>query len=76
MLCYSSSLVPVFTFGENNIYDQAENPEGSFLKRLQVGISVNKHSFSNKCPVHKLLQVGNTLNKHSFSNLNALPCFQ
>lgn len=27
--------MPVFSFGENDIYDQAENPEGSKLRRFQ-----------------------------------------
>jgi hypothetical protein len=28
-------LVPVYTFGENELYDQVPNPEGSRLRRLQ-----------------------------------------
>jgi len=30
-----ASLVPVFSFGETDIYDQVKNPEGSFLRRVQ-----------------------------------------
>ena len=29
------SLVPCFAFGENDLYDQIDNPEGSLLKFLQ-----------------------------------------
>ena len=29
-------LVPVFSFGENLIYDQPENPRGSFVRKIQV----------------------------------------
>ncbi len=29
------SLVPCFAFGENDLYDQIDNPEGSVLKALQ-----------------------------------------
>lgn len=28
-------LVPVFSFGENELFDQMENPAGSTLRRLQ-----------------------------------------
>lgn len=35
-LKYGSSLVPVFSFGENDIYDQLSNPPGSLLRRLQT----------------------------------------
>ncbi|GBN73267.1 2-acylglycerol O-acyltransferase 1 [Araneus ventricosus] len=31
----SASLVPVFAFGENDIFQQAENPKGSSLRQLQ-----------------------------------------
>ncbi|CAG0904095.1 unnamed protein product, partial [Darwinula stevensoni] len=30
-----ASLVPVFAFGENEIYDQVDNPEGSWLRKFQ-----------------------------------------
>lgn len=31
----STSLVPMFSFGENEIYDQVANPEGSLIRRIQ-----------------------------------------
>lgn len=34
-LVHGASLVPVFSFGENNIYTQVDNPEGSRLRRSQ-----------------------------------------
>ena len=30
-----ASLVPVFAFGENDIFDQVDNPDGSHLRRFQ-----------------------------------------
>ncbi|KAM9321149.1 2-acylglycerol O-acyltransferase 2 [Gastrophryne carolinensis] len=30
-----ASLVPVFSFGENELYDQVDNPKGSFLRAVQ-----------------------------------------
>lgn len=30
------SLVPVFSFGENETYDQVANPPGSLLRKFQV----------------------------------------
>jgi len=30
-----ASIVPVFSFGETNIYDQLKNPEGSFIRNVQ-----------------------------------------
>ncbi len=37
LLCapYRSSLVPIFSFGENDLYQQAKNPRGSFLRLIQ-----------------------------------------
>ena len=32
---HSVSIVPVFSFGENYVYDQIANPEGSWLRNLQ-----------------------------------------
>ncbi|XP_069059977.1 2-acylglycerol O-acyltransferase 2 isoform X2 [Pleurodeles waltl] len=32
---HGASLVPVFSFGENELFDQVENPKGSFLRRTQ-----------------------------------------
>lgn len=32
---FRASLVPVFSFGENDLYNQAENPEGSMLRKMQ-----------------------------------------
>lgn len=34
-LRYGAPLVPVYSFGEVDIFNQASNPEGSFLKKLQ-----------------------------------------
>ncbi|XP_071512283.1 2-acylglycerol O-acyltransferase 1-like isoform X1 [Panulirus ornatus] len=34
-LRHGASLVPMFSFGENEIYDQVSNPEGSFIRRFQ-----------------------------------------
>ncbi|KAK6728256.1 hypothetical protein RB195_005723 [Necator americanus] len=31
-----ASLVPVYSFGENDIYEQAKNPKGSAVRRLQT----------------------------------------
>lgn len=30
-----ASLVPVYSFGENDVYEQLENPEGSLVRRFQ-----------------------------------------
>jgi hypothetical protein len=35
-LAHGASLVPVFSFGENNLYDQIANPRGSRLRNLQI----------------------------------------
>eukprot|EP01006_Ploeotia_vitrea_P046058 TRINITY_DN66990_c5_g3_i4.p1 TRINITY_DN66990_c5_g3~~TRINITY_DN66990_c5_g3_i4.p1 ORF type:complete len:160 (-),score=79.35 TRINITY_DN66990_c5_g3_i4:998-1477(-) len=32
---HGSSLVPVFGFGENEVFEQIQNPRGSWLRRLQ-----------------------------------------
>ncbi|XP_045597368.2 2-acylglycerol O-acyltransferase 1 isoform X1 [Procambarus clarkii] len=34
-LRHGASLVPMFSFGENEIYDQVANPEGSLIRRIQ-----------------------------------------
>ncbi|XP_032878008.1 2-acylglycerol O-acyltransferase 2 [Amblyraja radiata] len=34
-LQFGVALVPVFSFGENEVFDQVNNPKGSFLRRLQ-----------------------------------------
>ncbi|XP_069496159.1 2-acylglycerol O-acyltransferase 2 [Ambystoma mexicanum] len=34
-LKHGASLVPVFSFGENELFDQVENPKGSWLRRTQ-----------------------------------------
>eukprot|EP00455_Lapot_gusevi_P015861 TRINITY_DN1808_c0_g9_i1.p1 TRINITY_DN1808_c0_g9~~TRINITY_DN1808_c0_g9_i1.p1 ORF type:complete len:335 (-),score=76.34 TRINITY_DN1808_c0_g9_i1:106-1110(-) len=34
-LLHGASIVPVFSFGENDLYDQVPNPPGSFIRRLQ-----------------------------------------
>ncbi len=44
-LRHGVDLVPVFVFGENFVYRQASNPEGSRLKRFQTWFK-NKVSFS------------------------------
>ncbi|ELT95074.1 hypothetical protein CAPTEDRAFT_226963 [Capitella teleta] len=35
-LKYGASLVPVFSFGENDLFDQMSNPEGSRIRSLQA----------------------------------------
>ncbi|KAG9468709.1 hypothetical protein GDO78_022117 [Eleutherodactylus coqui] len=32
---HGASLVPIFSFGENELYDQVENPKGSLLRTVQ-----------------------------------------
>ena len=32
---FRTSLVPVISFGETDIYDQVNNPEGSLVRKLQ-----------------------------------------
>ncbi|KAK7089933.1 2-acylglycerol O-acyltransferase 2-like [Littorina saxatilis] len=44
-LKHGASLVPVFSFGENNIYTQVPNPEGSRLRQFQEFLT-NKLGFS------------------------------
>lgn len=34
-LMHGAPLVPVISFGETDVYDQVQNPEGSFLRRAQ-----------------------------------------
>ncbi|XP_043548420.1 2-acylglycerol O-acyltransferase 2 [Chiloscyllium plagiosum] len=34
-LQYGASLVPVFSFGENEVFDQVNNPKGSLLRKIQ-----------------------------------------
>ncbi|XP_038675062.1 2-acylglycerol O-acyltransferase 2 [Scyliorhinus canicula] len=34
-LQFGTSLVPVFSFGENEVFDQVKNPKGSFLRKVQ-----------------------------------------
>lgn len=29
-------MVPVFAFGENDLYDQVKNPDGSLLRKVQI----------------------------------------
>ena len=33
-----SSLVPVFAFGENNLFNQVNNPPGSMIRKIQEKI--------------------------------------
>ncbi|CAF0790745.1 unnamed protein product [Rotaria sp. Silwood1] len=35
-LAHGASLVPVFSFGENDLYDQIPNPRGSKLRQIQI----------------------------------------
>ena len=35
-LQYGARLVPVYHFGENELYDQYHNPPGSFLRKIQI----------------------------------------
>ncbi|XP_078514659.1 2-acylglycerol O-acyltransferase 2 [Lissotriton helveticus] len=37
-LHHGASLVPVFSFGENELFDQVENPKGSFIRRTQENL--------------------------------------
>lgn len=37
-LVNGASLVPIFSFGENDLYDQISNPRGSRLRRIQLKI--------------------------------------
>lgn len=37
-LANGASLVPIFSFGENDLYDQLANPPGSRIRRLQIAI--------------------------------------
>uniref|UniRef100_A0A6A7FQS4 Acyltransferase n=1 Tax=Hirondellea gigas TaxID=1518452 RepID=A0A6A7FQS4_9CRUS len=34
-LRHGASLVPMFAFGENDVYDQVDNPKGSFVRKVQ-----------------------------------------
>lgn len=45
-LKHGASLVPVFAFGENNVFSQVRNPHGTFLRQLQVKLK-NKLGFSS-----------------------------
>ncbi|XP_052214759.1 2-acylglycerol O-acyltransferase 2-B-like [Dreissena polymorpha] len=45
-LIHGASLVPVFSFGENDVYEQVDNPDGSFLKRLQLFLTHRVFGFS------------------------------
>ena len=35
---FRASLVPVFCFGENNLFKQYPNPEGSYLRKIQTKV--------------------------------------
>jgi hypothetical protein len=37
-LANGASLVPIFSFGENDLYDQVANPRGSRIRRIQMAI--------------------------------------
>ncbi|EGG14170.1 diacylglycerol O-acyltransferase 2 [Cavenderia fasciculata] len=37
-LSHGAGLVPMYSFGENDVFDQVSNPRGSFLRRLQQKI--------------------------------------
>ncbi|KAK7069115.1 Diacylglycerol O-acyltransferase 2 [Halocaridina rubra] len=39
-LRHGASLVPMFCFGENEIYDQVKNPHGSFIRKLQNSLQL------------------------------------
>ncbi|XP_054721576.1 2-acylglycerol O-acyltransferase 1-like [Uloborus diversus] len=39
-LKHGASLVPVFAFGENDIFEQVKNPHGSFLRNIQEKLKV------------------------------------
>ncbi|CAF4773501.1 unnamed protein product, partial [Rotaria socialis] len=40
-LANGASLVPVFSFGENDLYDQVPNPQGSKIRKIQI--KLQKH---------------------------------
>jgi 2-acylglycerol O-acyltransferase 2 len=42
---YGADLVPVFSFGENELFLQVDNPEGSWLRKFQNGFK-EKFGFS------------------------------
>jgi hypothetical protein len=50
----SSPLVPIYCFGETDIFDQVANPEGSLVRTIQVKI-MNKLSFAPALFTGKLL---------------------
>ena len=39
-LTHGASLVPVFGFGENELYSQVKNPQGSFIRRIQDKLQI------------------------------------
>ena len=38
IIIFSASLAPVFSFGENDLYDQVSNPSGSALRHWQTKV--------------------------------------
>lgn len=54
-----SPLVPVFSFGETDIYDQVDNPEGSLLRRFQ-------EYFKKKTGVVPIVPIGRGYLQYSF----------
>lgn len=38
--------MPVFSFGENNLYEQVPNPDGSLLKKIQLFLTHYVFGFS------------------------------
>merc|ERR1711974_247061 len=49
-LSTGTPLVPVFAFGENEVFDQVENPRGSLVRRLQEKIT---RTFGVSTPLFK-----------------------
>lgn len=45
-LRHGASLVPVFGFGENELFDQVANPEGSILRKMQLLLQHKVFGFS------------------------------
>ncbi|XP_076175191.1 2-acylglycerol O-acyltransferase 2-A [Ptiloglossa arizonensis] len=58
-LKHGTPLVPVFSFGETDIYDQVYGPEGSFLRRAQ-------HYIRKKVGIAPILLLGRGFFQYSF----------
>ncbi|XP_012276477.1 2-acylglycerol O-acyltransferase 2-B-like [Orussus abietinus] len=61
-LKHGTPLVPVFSFGETDLYDQVNNPEGSFLRKFQ-------EFFKNCTGIAPVLFLGRGMFQYSFGLL-------